>query len=284
MCTRFPTPPTRWRITAVLPAASGSTRFCATHARRFDIAHLHACRNLPVSIAARQLRAAGVPYVLAPNGTAPRLERRRAAKWIFDRDRRTRRPAAMRRPCWRSASPSGHNSRAGRARRSRIRVIPNPVDLDEFAAAARASAASAQRMRLGERSGRALSRQDHAAQAGRRARPRVRAAATGRTPPGRSPATTWARWRRSTREVACAPGSTARTTFTGLLRGARASRSAGRRRRRRLSVVGRGLRARAARGAARRHAGRRRRRFGLRRDRRATPAAASSCRSATLRR
>ena len=42
---------------------------------RFDVAHLHACRNLPGVVAAHHLHAAGVPYVLAPNGTAPRLER-----------------------------------------------------------------------------------------------------------------------------------------------------------------------------------------------------------------
>jgi len=62
----------------------GLDGFLAAHARRFDIAHLHACRNLPVSIAARHLTASGVPYVVAPNGTAPRLERRRAAKWAYD--------------------------------------------------------------------------------------------------------------------------------------------------------------------------------------------------------
>src|SRR4030095_3749837 len=62
----------------------GLDTYLATHAREFDIAHLHACRNLPVSIAARRLTAAGVPYVLAPNGTAPRLERRRTAKWMYD--------------------------------------------------------------------------------------------------------------------------------------------------------------------------------------------------------
>ena len=34
--------------------------------------------------AARHMQEAGVPYVLAPNGTAPNLERRRAAKCVFD--------------------------------------------------------------------------------------------------------------------------------------------------------------------------------------------------------
>jgi glycosyltransferase involved in cell wall biosynthesis len=65
-----------------LPRGLGA--YLARHAGEFDVAHLHACRNVPVSMATRRLRRAGVPYVLAPNGTAPRLERRRLAKWAYD--------------------------------------------------------------------------------------------------------------------------------------------------------------------------------------------------------
>ena len=72
-----------------------------------------------------------------------------------------------------------------------------------------------------------------------------------------------------------------RTCFTGLLRGRRAARGAGRRRRRRLSVGARDLRPRAARSAPLGHAGHRRRRLRLRRSRRRRWAAAASCRSAT---
>jgi glycosyltransferase involved in cell wall biosynthesis len=109
----------------------GLERYMSRHAASFDVAHLHACRNLPGAIAARHLRAAGVPYVLAPNGTAPRIERRRLAKLAFD-------------------VVAGHRVLGGAARvlavtaaerlqlralgveDSKISVIPNPVDLDEF--------------------------------------------------------------------------------------------------------------------------------------------------------
>src|SRR5262249_8221756 len=59
-------------------------RYMRKHAGSFDVAHLHACRNGPGAIAAHYLRRAGVPYVLAPNGTAPRLERRFVAKRLYD--------------------------------------------------------------------------------------------------------------------------------------------------------------------------------------------------------
>src|SRR4029453_17957336 len=108
----------------------GLDRFLATHARQFDIAHLHACRNLPVSIAVRRLTAAGVPYVLSPNGTAPRLERRRAAKWMYDltvgRGDLQRAAAVL------AVSESERTQLEGFGVPSaRIRVVPNPVNLDE---------------------------------------------------------------------------------------------------------------------------------------------------------
>jgi glycosyltransferase involved in cell wall biosynthesis len=108
----------------------GLDRFLATHARQFDIAHLHACRNLPVSIAARRLTAAGVPYVLAPNGTASRLERRRAAKWMYDltigRSDLQRAAAIL------AVSESERTQlECFGVPSARIRVVPNPVNLDE---------------------------------------------------------------------------------------------------------------------------------------------------------
>ena len=111
----------------------GLTAHLRDRVRHFDIAHLHACRNLPGVIAARALTRANVPYVISPNGTAPAIERRIAAKRAFD---------------W----IAGHRTLAGSARvvavtdserrqlrdlgidAARISVVPNPVDEDEFAA------------------------------------------------------------------------------------------------------------------------------------------------------
>src|SRR5438477_6193469 len=62
----------------------GFSKFLERHAATFDVAHVHACRNMPGAIASHHLRRAGVPYVLAPNGTAPIIERRRIAKKLFD--------------------------------------------------------------------------------------------------------------------------------------------------------------------------------------------------------
>ena len=109
----------------------GLSDYLKRHASAFDVAHLHACRNLPGAIAARHLRAAGVPYLLAPNGTAPNLERRRAAKWVFDLvvGKRVMNGAA------RVLAVTGAERRqlAGLGvLPERVCVVPNPLALEEF--------------------------------------------------------------------------------------------------------------------------------------------------------
>jgi glycosyltransferase involved in cell wall biosynthesis len=111
-----------------LPRGLGA--YLRTRAGDFDVAHLHACRNLPVSLAARHLRRAGVPYVMAPNGTAPRIERRLVAKWAYDQVL-----GAADLP---GAAAVIAVTEAERRQLeglgidpARIRVVPNPVDLDE---------------------------------------------------------------------------------------------------------------------------------------------------------
>jgi glycosyltransferase involved in cell wall biosynthesis len=118
-----------YHFQAFLPV--GFDRFMRQHARRFDVAHLHACRNLPGVIAARHLRRHNIPYVLAPNGTAPNIERRRSAKRVFDvlmgqqvLDGAARVLAVTRSEA-RDLTAMGVGDET-------IKVIPNPVDLDEF--------------------------------------------------------------------------------------------------------------------------------------------------------
>ena len=59
-----------YRLQFFVPLGLG--KYLRRHAATFDVAHLHACRNVPGAIAAYHLERTGVPYVLAPNGTAPR--------------------------------------------------------------------------------------------------------------------------------------------------------------------------------------------------------------------
>jgi glycosyltransferase involved in cell wall biosynthesis len=111
----------------------GLDEFLRSRASFFDIAHLHACRNVPGVIAARRLTRAGVPYVLAPNGTAPLIERRQLAKRAFD--------AAFGSSVLQGAARLLAVSEAERTQLralgiadAAIRVVPNPIDLDEFTA------------------------------------------------------------------------------------------------------------------------------------------------------
>jgi glycosyltransferase involved in cell wall biosynthesis len=101
-------------------------------ARSFDVAHLHACRNLPGVIAAYHLRRAGVPYVIAPNGTAPRIERRQMVKRIFDGLEGGRTLGGASRVLAVSEAERRQLSALQVDARS-VRVIPNPIALDEFA-------------------------------------------------------------------------------------------------------------------------------------------------------
>jgi glycosyltransferase involved in cell wall biosynthesis len=111
----------------------GLERYMRQHAAAFDVAHLHACRNLPGVIAAHYLRERGVPYVLAPNGTAPRIERFAGLKRVFDAAFGQRILDSASRVLAVSSSEQRQLTAIGVAADS-ISLIPNPVDLDEFAA------------------------------------------------------------------------------------------------------------------------------------------------------
>jgi glycosyltransferase involved in cell wall biosynthesis len=120
-----------YRLQLFLPR--GMDRWLAAHARDFDVAHLHACHNVPTATAAHRLRAASVPYVLSPHGTAPRIERRRALKWLFDH--------TVGRGVLEGAARLLAVSEAERrqllalgVKDAAIDVVPNPVELADFIA------------------------------------------------------------------------------------------------------------------------------------------------------
>ena len=208
-------------------------------------------------------RARGVPYVVSPHGTAPLIERRLLAKRIFDAtagrgylEGAAQRPRGQRRGTAAAAS-------ARRPDASRITLLPNPIDEREFEPP------------------------PDGAPLPRRARPRRRArrpAPFASSRPARAPTCCCARSRRSTAPTpACViAGSdmdsgprrrrrsppTRASCASALLTGRDRLDALAAARRRRLSVAGRSLRARAARGAPRRHAGDRLQRQRRRRDRR----------------
>jgi glycosyltransferase involved in cell wall biosynthesis len=110
----------------------GLAGFLRTHGQGFDIAHLHACRNLPVAISAAALRRLQVPYVMSPNGTAPAIERRILAKRVFDwAERRRTLRGASRVVAVTEAEET--QLRALGVEDRRIAVVPNPIDEAEFA-------------------------------------------------------------------------------------------------------------------------------------------------------
>jgi len=112
-------------------APMGFAQYMRDHAADFDVAHLHACRNLPGAIAAHYLSERRIPYVLAPNGTAPRIERRLLLKRGFDALYGRRVVAGAARVLAVSRSEQQQLERLG-VDPEAIRLIPNPLDLTEF--------------------------------------------------------------------------------------------------------------------------------------------------------
>lgn len=99
--------------------------------RRFDIAHIHGHRHLLEVAAASACRQAGVPFVAAPNGTGPRVERRRGLKRVWDGLWGTRDltdAAAV----LAVSEAERRQLQAFGVDATRIRLVPNPLNLDEF--------------------------------------------------------------------------------------------------------------------------------------------------------
>ena len=129
----FPNVSNRLAYHAQLFLPIGLGRYLRRHRHEFDVAHLHACRNLPGIVAGHHLRTAGIPYVVAPNGTAPIIERRHTAKRVVDllAGRAFLRGAA--RVLAVTEAEASHLLALGIAADA-IRVVPNPIDLREMPA------------------------------------------------------------------------------------------------------------------------------------------------------
>jgi glycosyltransferase involved in cell wall biosynthesis len=110
----------------------GARKFLHDVVSTFDIVHIHAHRNALQVMTADACRKANVPYVLGPNGTAPRLERRLALKRVWD--------AMWGRTIIRDAAAVVAVSPAERRQLQSLGIadrqlheLPNPVELSDFA-------------------------------------------------------------------------------------------------------------------------------------------------------
>lgn len=96
-----------------------------------DLVHLHGHRHLLNNVAVDAARRWGVPYVMTPNGTLPRHERKVGAKWAWDALVSGRVPGGAARMIAVSKPEIGQFRAAG-IPQERIVTIPNGLMLDEF--------------------------------------------------------------------------------------------------------------------------------------------------------
>lgn len=96
-----------------------------------DLVHLHGHRHLLNNAAIAFARARGIPYVMTPNGTLPRLERKVAFKALWDLLISGRVPKHAARLIAVSQAEAGQFVQAGFSP-ERIATIPNGLMLDEF--------------------------------------------------------------------------------------------------------------------------------------------------------
>jgi glycosyltransferase involved in cell wall biosynthesis len=110
----------------------GFYSYLLKHIASFDIIHIHGHHHLMSVTAAKLAVRAGVPYIVTPNGTAPRIERRRFGKWLFDiifgQDRALRNAKRVT-----AVSHAEKRTLIGMGiPEHQICILPNPVDLSEF--------------------------------------------------------------------------------------------------------------------------------------------------------
>ncbi len=96
-----------------------------------DIVHLHGHRHLLNNVAVAMAKVWGVPYVMTPNGTLPRIERRQRVKFLWDLALAGRIPPGAAR-CIAVSRAEITQARAAGVPASRISLVPNGLDLGEF--------------------------------------------------------------------------------------------------------------------------------------------------------
>lgn len=66
-----------------VPVPYNMSRVLNAHVNKYDVVHAHACRTIDAEFARRYTTKHGVPYVMQPRGSIPRLTKRRV-KQLFD--------------------------------------------------------------------------------------------------------------------------------------------------------------------------------------------------------
>ena len=107
------------------------SRWLGEHVAGFDVLHLHGCHHLLGAVASRACAARRVAYVLSPHGTGPLIERRRAAKWVFDATVGRGVLSRARKVLCVSEAERADLGRLGVAD-DRLCVVGNPLELEAF--------------------------------------------------------------------------------------------------------------------------------------------------------
>lgn len=122
-----------WRHQLFLPLGVGAALDRLADGPPVDLLHLHGHRHLLNNAALRWAAERRLPYVLTANGTLARLERKVAAKALWDLAISGRVPAGAARCVAVSAADVAQHLAAG-VPAERIERIPNGLDLAEFEA------------------------------------------------------------------------------------------------------------------------------------------------------
>lgn len=120
-----------WRHQLYLPWRAAALLDRLESGPPVDLVHLHGHRHLLNNVAVRWAQARGIPHVLTSNGTLPRLERKVAAKALWDAVVAGHIPGGAARCVAVSAADIAWHLEAG-IPSDRIVRIPNGLDLGEF--------------------------------------------------------------------------------------------------------------------------------------------------------